>query len=294
MKTNDRKSAIKKLSTLVFSSKSEVVPFRQQIEKTFKTVIIPNNVEKDDVTMGGVHCDFLVPEIYSQERVIVYVHGGFFIGGSCKSYRGFCASIANASTTKVYLPEIRLAPENPFPAALEDVTNLIKSITDKEIILMADGSGASIALGCVYSMSLTEKQKIKEIILFSPCLDYSPDGQLYTQKKAFDEVLSAEDLRRSADYYTYHSNQKNPFVSSILANDQMLENFPEVFIQNGEKELQTDLVRSFAHLMYSHDIKCTVDTWPDMMFMFQMADEFLPQAHLAIEKIGMHIQDREF
>lgn len=294
MKTNDRKSAIKKIRTLVFSPKMETIPFRNQIEKTFKTIIIPNNVERDSVVLGGVQCDFLVPEIYSQERVIVYVHGGSFIGGSCKAYRGFCASIANASTTKVCVPEFRLAPENPFPASLEDVASVIDSIKDKEIILMADGTGASIAVAAVYNLEPNERKKIKELVLFSPCLDFSPDSMLYSQKRAFDEVLSAEDLRQCVDYYTYYSNQKNAFVSPILASEEMLVNFPEVFIQNGEKELQNDVTRSFAHLMYTHDIKCTIDTWPDMMFMFQMADEFLPQAHLAIEKIGMHIQNRDF
>ena len=80
----------------------------------------------------------------------------------------------------------------------------------------------------------------------------------------------------------------------INADDEKLENFPEVFIQCGEKEFQRDVIRSFAHLMYTHDIKCTVDVWPNMIFMFQLADEFLSEAHLAIEKIGMHIQNRDF
>ena len=294
MKTDDRKSAIKKVKTLIFSPKTETIPFRSQIEKTFKTVIIPNNVEKDILKFGEVNCDLLVPEVYSQERIIIYVHGGSFIGGSCKSYRGFCASIANASTTKVCVPEFRLAPEFPFPASIEDVSTVIDNIENKEIILMADGTGASIALGCVYNLPAFERKKIKEIILFSPCLDFSPESQIFTQKKAFDEVVSAQDLRTSVDYYTYYSNQKNPLVSAINADDEKLENFPEVFIQCGEKEFQRDVIRSFAHLMYTHDIKCTVDVWPNMIFMFQLADEFLSEAHLAIEKIGMHIQNRDF
>jgi len=294
MKNVDRKSAIKKLKNLVFTQKAETLPFRSQLENTFKTVIIPNNVERDEIELGGVQCDFLVPEIYSQERVIVYVHGGSFIAGTRKAYRSFCASIANASTTKVCVPEFRLAPENPFPASLEDICSVIKQLQDKEIILMADGTGASIALASVYLMERFSRNRIKEIILFSPCIEFAPDAQIYNQKKAQDEIISAEDLRRSVDYYTYFSNQKNPLVSSLYANDEQLANFPEVYIQVGEKEFQSDVTRSFAHLLYRHDIKCTVDTWPEMMFMFQMADEFLPQAHLAIEKIGKHIQNRDF
>ena len=293
MKGLDRKSAIKKLKNLVFVPKAETLSFRSALEQEFKTVIVPNNVECDRLKLGSLDYDYLVPEIFSKDRVIVYVHGGSFVGGSCKAYRSFCASIANSSTTIVYVPEFRLAPENPFPASIEDVSRLIDSITDKEIVLMADGSGASIALACVFNMARFERKKIKEIILFSPWLDFGIDSILYTQKKTFDEILSSQDMRRSVDFYTYRSNQKTPLVSPVFASSEDLANFPSVYIQNGGDELNLQSAKEFCHLLFKNGIQCTLDTWPNMMFMFQMADEFVPQAHLAIEKIGMHIQNRE-
>ncbi|MCR4790826.1 MAG: alpha/beta hydrolase [Treponemataceae bacterium] len=293
MKALDRKSAINRLKHLIFTPGAETIPFRKNLENEFKTAYIPDNVEVDESQIGNVKCDYLIPEIYSKERVIIYVHGGSFVAGSRKAYRSFCCSIANASLTKMYVPEFRLSPENPYPAPIDDVSCVIDALKDKEIILMADGSGAGIALACVFNMNRFLRKNIKEIILFSPWLDFSPEAKIYNQKKPYDEVLTAEALLNSCNYYTYHSNQKNPLVSPLNAGEKELENFPDVYIQNGEKELLFDTHRDFANLLYKYGAKCTIDTESGMMFMYQMADEFIPQAHLAVERVGMHIQERD-
>ncbi|MGP1587709.1 MAG: alpha/beta hydrolase fold domain-containing protein [Treponemataceae bacterium] len=290
MKIVDRKSAIKKLKTLIFTQKSEPFSFRSQLEKAFKSTFIPNGVAIKEIEIGRMACDYLQPEVSSLGRSLVYVHGGSFVGGSRKSYRSFCASIANASSSGMYLPEFHLAPENPFPAAIEDIISLIKQISDKEIVICADNSGASIALACIYSLPCELKKRIKKLVLFSPWLDFSVEAPVFNQKKAFDEVLSAESLRRCADVYTYRSNLKNPLVSPVFAGEKELENFPHVYIQIGEKELLKDQIRVFAHLLFSNGVECIVDEVPNMMSMFQMADEFLPEAHLAVEKVGKYIQ----
>ena len=115
---NNRRAAIKRLKNLVFTPKSEIEQFRENIEKEFSSVFLPNRVEHTEKTINGVVCDVLTPEVYASDRVMVYIHGGSFIGGSRKSWRVFCASLAHASSTQIIVPEIRLAPQHPFPAAL--------------------------------------------------------------------------------------------------------------------------------------------------------------------------------
>lgn len=292
MGDNDRRSAVKKLKYLVFSPKSEPAPFRKKIESHFQSVFLPNNVERTEQEYGGVVCDVLSPEIYAQNRVLVYVHGGSFIGGSRASWRSFCASLANASSSKLILPEIRLAPEYPFPSAIEDVCAVLRFLakTYTSIVLSGDGSGAGIALVAALDAPEAIRSCIKDIVLFSPWLDFSPESPLFSQKKAYDEVLSADCLKRCADLYTYRSNLQNPSVSPMYATESALGALPPVFIQMGEKEILLPEAKRFINRLYHAGAEYELDVWDNMMHLFQMADEFIPDAHKAVEKAGNRIK----
>ena len=293
---NNRKAAIKRLKNLVFTPKSEIEKFRENIEKEFSSVFLPNRVEHTEETINGVVCDVLTPEVYASDRVMVYVHGGSFIGGSRKSWRVFCASLAHASSTKIIVPELRLAPQHPFPAALDDVKLVIKALypENPNIIVAGDGSGASIALSLVLSLKEAARNKIHGILLFSPWLDFSEQAPIYHDKKLKDELLSPDAMRRTGNMYTYTSNLTNPLVSPQYILPNMLEGFPNVYIQMGEKEIIINETKKFCMLLRSAHVPFTLDIWPNMMHMFQFADEFLEESHLAIDKVGKFIKDNGF
>lgn len=290
----DRKAAVKKLKALVLSPKNEVEAFRSKLEKKFKADFIPNRVERTEKKIGGVKCDILFPEIFASDRIVIYVHGGSFVGGSRDSWRSFCSIFANAVSAKVVVPEFRLAPSYPFPSSVEDVEKVFNEILDegdsKEIILAADGSGTSIALGTMLRIEEKKRSSVSKIVLISPWLDFSTES--LSNKKLRDEVLGNEDLRHAADLYTYSSNLKNIQVSPLLASESDFSNFPEIYIQCGEKEILLDDAEAFAQKIIYSGGKCVLDIWPGMMFMFQMADEFLLESHEAVEKIGQYINKR--
>ncbi len=290
---NNRSGAIKLLKKLVFTPKSEIETFRKTIEDAFYEPFLPQGVECTEEAINGIQCDVLEPQVFASDRVMLYIHGGSFIGGSRKAWRGFVASIANASSTRVILPEIRLAPQFPFPAALEDVKRVIKSLYTESpnIIIAADGSGASIALALALSLKGSARQKIKEIVLMSPWLDFSDEAPIYHDKKLKDEILSPDAMRRTGNMYTYASNMTNPLVSPQYIQPSMLEEFPPVYIQMGEKEIIINEVRHFAAILKAGHIKYTLDIWPDMMHMFQMAHEYLDESQRAIDALGLHIKN---
>lgn len=305
---NDRKSAIKKLRLLLYgakgSPKTNYQVFRSKIDEGFKTVFLPNDVECSEYKYGNVDCDVLAPEIYSSNRVMIYIHGGSFIGGSRNSYRSFCSSLATKCFCRVIVPEYRLAPEYAFPAANEDVQNVFKSLFTEEqiacslnaeknakpqlpeILIAADGSAASIACSLIFNLRDRYKNCIKKVILFSPWLDVSAQSRIICSKKKSDELINAEILKKSSAVYTFETNVSNPFVSPLLAKEEDLQHFPPVFIQMGEKEVLLDDAKEFKEKIEKAGSKCELDIWHDMMFMFQMADEFLHESHLALDKIG--------
>ena len=279
---NDRKAAVKKLRLLAFNSKSNVDAFRKKLDDAFKVVFLPNGVERSEYEYGGVKCDVLAPELYSSNRVMLYIHGGSYIGGSALSYRSFCSSLANKCFCRVIVPEYRLAPAYPFPAANEDVQNVFKNLFTEEQVACAS---------LIYNLRDRYRSCIKQVILFSPWLDLSPSSKIISAKKACDDVLSSDVLRKSSSTYTYESNLTSPFVSPLLATDEQLNNFPPLYIQMGGKEMLLEDAKAFTDRMKELGNKCELDVWPDMMFMFQMADEYLHESHLALEKIGKIVTD---
>lgn len=289
---NNRRAAVKKLKKLVFTPKSEIESFRQKIEDAFAEPFLPNRVEREEKPICSIPCDILSPMVYAHERVMLYIHGGSFIGGSRASWRCFCASLANATSTRTILPEIRLAPKFPFPAALEDAQNIFRVLVQehKEIIIAADGSGASIALALVLSLKDKPRDCIREVLLFSPWLDISDSAPIYQENSMKDEILTADAMKRTGNMYTYSSNLTNPMVSPQYMKQEMMQNFPELYIQMGEKEMLVTEVERFCRLLRDNNIKHTLDIEPGMMHMFQMADEYLNEAHLAIERIGKHVR----
>lgn len=301
---DDRRSAIKKLKTLIYSTKQDIEVFRANLEKRFSEVLLPNHVEVTEQVHSGIDCDLLMPEIYSSRKIMIYIHGGSFVGGSRKVYRGFCSTIAAATSCRVVVPEFHLAPSNAFPQGVEDLQGVFRSVfTDEqiacsldtsdnkkndlpEIILCADGSGASMAIALILSLREKFRSCISNLILFSPWLNLSPSSPLINGKKVHDELMTGDCLRCSGDVYTYSGNLENPLVSPIFASVEELAGFPPVYIQMGEKEILLEDVKTFQEILKKAEIPCTLDITKDMMFMFQMADEYLSEAHLAIERIG--------
>ena len=301
---NDRKAAIKKLKLLTYNSKSNLDSFRQKMEEAFTSVFLPNRVERSEYKYGNIDCDILSPEMYSSNRVMIYIHGGCFSGGSRKTYRSFCSSLATKCYCRVVIPEFRLSPAYPCPAAIEDIQAVFRSLfteeqiqaslnTEKgttpklpEIIIAADGSGASIACALLYNLRERYRSCISHVVFFSPWLDLSPTSKIMSARKISDDVLTLDTFKKSVSDYTYSENTMISSVSPLLAEDEQLKGFPPVFIQMGSKEVLLEDAKEFIARLRENGNTCELDIWKDMMFMFQMADEYLHESHLALDKVG--------
>lgn len=295
MRGKDKRAAVKKLKSLVFTQKAEPIPFRNKIESQFSVFFLPNNVERTEKNYNSVVCDLLRPVAFAKERLIIYIHGGSFVGGSRASWRSFASSLAHASATELLLPEIRLAPEYPFPSALDDIEAVFTALSKdtRDIILCGDGTGGTIALSFALFAKKTLRDKIKKLVLFSPFLDFSPDSALLQIKKISDALISTESIRRMADTYTYASNLANPMVSPLCASEDDLKNLKQVYIQMGEDEIILPDARRFATKLGYAAVPHILDVWPGMIHFFQMADDCIPEAHKAIEKVAAFIKCNE-
>ena len=309
--SNDRRAAIKKLKAFYLSPKMDIGDFRVKINETFSEVFLPNNVDLEEKVLRGTKYDIISPEMYASNRVLLYIHGGSFVAGSRSSYRPFVSALANATASKAYLPEFRLAPAHPFPAGLEDVQQIFQSIyietetnlslmtnsddfsKTPEFIIMADSSGVSIALALLYGLEQKFRDCVRQVILFSPWLDFSEDNPIFKNKKVCDEIFTADSVRLCTEHYTYQENWKSPLVSPLKATDEQLKNFPPVYIQMGENELYSDDAARFQAMLKAAGSKCEIDEWAKMPPLFQLADAELSESHLAVEKIGRLITAKD-
>lgn len=297
---NDLKGAIKKLKHLTFTSKSEVSSFRKKMENEFNSFFLPNGVECSTRKYANIDCDILAPEIYASNRIMLYIHGGSFVGGSRTVYKNFCSSLAAKCFCRVVVPEYRLAPENLYPSPIEDIQEVFRALfteeqiacslngenTIPEIIIAADGSAAPIACSFIFNLRERYKKCIKQIIFFSPWLNVSQESKLLTTRKMCDDVMSGDVLRKSSCIFAGETSPGSPFISPLLADDEQLKDFPPLFIQMGEKEILLEDAQNFTNRMTELGNKCTLDVWDKMIYMFQMADEFIHESHLALDKIG--------
>ena len=291
MKIQHSKKAIKKLKTLVASPNCDVNNFREKIDETFSNPFLSNRVQLEQTVINNISCDVLIPEVSSTSDVILYIHGGSFIGGSAKAWRSFCSNISHIACEKLIIPDYRLAPQSPFPAALDDVKAVVKKLymESKKITIMADGAGASIALGVLFKIKPEFRKQISGIYLFSPWLNLS---HIIEKKrtKSKDKIATIESIKWSADLYTYSENTKNPFVSPVFATKEDLVGFPPVYIQYAENEVIEEDILDFKKILRQENLPCILDKWEGMLHMFQLVDEFYKESHLAVEKIAKMIK----
>ncbi len=293
----DRRQALKKLKSLVYKAKSDRESYCTGMDDAFITALLPNNVECTESVFGGVCCDMLRPQAVCSGRHIFYIHGGCFVGGSRKAYRSFCASLADESAAVLCIPEYRHAPVYPFPCALDDMQacfrdycSFLYSDGEPDIFIAADTAGATIACALLQDLPQRFRQYVRALVLFSPWCDLSGEPPSAAAKRARDELFCTEDIKRCAELYTYEHNLQNPAVSPVYMSDDTAKAFPPVYMQAGEKELLLGDMQRLEALFARAGVDCVFEVWPQMMTMFQMADEFIPQAKPAVERAGGYIK----
>lgn len=311
------KDAVKKLRSLVYNPKQDPAVFRALIDKNFSITFLPNHVERKERNYGDVRCDVLYPEIFSTKRILLYVHGGSFVGGSKAAYREFCSLLANKAFARVVVAEYTLAPAGKFPKPVEDIQRVFhflytqesvalqlgsennktrmktpqtsssdNTLTKKpEFIVACDGAGCNIALAFLQSLQGEFRRCIKKVVMFSPWLNLSNTGIL-SGKKLSDDVLSTDAIRKARDVYTGGADCNNPLLSPVLLKTEDLADFPGVYMQLGSKEILLQDARTFSRVLQMAGVSTFIDVFPGMPHLFQLASDYFTEAHEAINRFS--------
>lgn len=286
------KRAVKVLKKTVFSPRVPVKTLRQHYDTVLGTFRLPNNIDRHEVDIGPIKADILIPELALGDRTILYAHGGGFVAGSRHAAGNLCASLAHECASRLLLPEYRLAPEYPYPTALEDLYQsyswlLKQGISHNEILFAGDGAGANLVLSLMHFLESKSVRLPGAVIALSPWVDLSCSSPIYLNRKNPDPLHNRENLSQVALQYTYHGNFANPHVSPIHGD---FSRFPPLYIQCGTREILLEDARRLAEKAQHAGVPVVLDTPEHMWHLFQAIDTITPEAQLAVRRIGAWVR----
>jgi len=227
------------------------------------------------------------------DRNVLYLHGGAYVSGAPVFYRHFTWRIAEALGACVWVLTYRLAPEHPFPAALEDAvagyTWLANNTRDTgQIVVMGDSAGAGLTLGLLLKLRDDGRPLPGAAVAMSPWTDLALSGRSLTSNASADPMLKAEDLPELARYYLGGADPRTPYASPLYGDPAGL---PPVLIQVGSDEILRDDAIRMAERLRAENPRSNLEIWPRMPHVWQLFVPFLPEARRAMAHIKGFISE---
>jgi len=226
-----------------FDFDTSIENFRKQCENgASKYKQLPAGLTIKEESIAGIKSEWIIPDGASSEKVILYVHGGGYISGSCNDHRGFVSKFAKncGYTNLVY--EYRLAPENPFPAALDDSVKvyqwlLAKEFKSKNIIIAGESAGGGLSLAILLALKEKNISNPAAAVAISPWTDLTCSSDSYKTKKKVS-VAPLDSWIVFSKYYVGNNPANLPLISPLFGD---LEGLPPIFINSGvDDELYED------------------------------------------------------
>ena len=250
-----------------------------------------------EVTMDGIRGEWAsVNRAHMKKYVILYCHGGGYSTGSCLYGRTLTAKLASTTSMDVLSFDYRLAPENPYPAALEDAEKvwnylMLLGYGARDIILTGDSAGGNLALALTLRLKAEGRLLPRGLVLMSPWTDLTSSGESHKTRADVDPVLDKAYIDRMIAAYIGETDKagkelENPYISPLFGD---FTGFPPVYIQVGDNEiLLSDSVELHRKLVEAN-VSVRLDCFDGMWHVFQMSP--FKTAYEAMDKNAEFIYD---
>ncbi len=262
-----------------------------------KKIPIPDDIKIEKIDINGIPAEWQIVPGAEESKVLLYIHGGGWVLGSPNTSRLLTIEMAKATKMRVLSIDYRLAPEHPFPAALEDCVAVYKwllsnDIKPKNIIISGDSAGGNLTLTTLIKLRDDGIPLPAGAIPISPVTDFSFTDDisrlddLYIKNGETDPVLADIGIYLCYYAYTAGANSRDPLISPLFGD---LKGLPPILIQASSCEMLYDETRRFFERAKEAGVDVELQTWDDMKHVFQ-GEQALPEAKEAIEKIGQFTQ----
>ena len=260
---------------------------RRRLRQVTQMLRRASAVEIAPSTAGGVSGDWLQPRLpaANSKATILYLHGGAYCIGSPATHRAVTSQLARAAGLPVFTPAYRLAPEHPFPAAVEDAVAVCLSLSETGAFAIAgDSAGAGLALATALALRQRQAAAPMALVLFSPWVDLTVSALSATAPS--EVMLSASWLAACAQHYLAGQDAKAPLASPIFGD---LRGLAPVLIQTSPDELLHDEALRLHDALDKSGVAVRCEIVPRRWHEFQLHAGTLPSAIMAIERAAEFI-----
>ena len=289
-----RNFLFKTLLKFLFKQKETIEETRANSAKSAKwTGAVPEGTLVEKLSIAALNAEWIYAASAAQEKVVLYLHGGGYIAGSADTHRALCASLSQKTEAKILFPEYRLAPENPFPAALNDALSayrwlLAEGFNASNIILAGDSAGGGLSLAIIQKLRDDDDPLPAGVICISPWTDLTMNHTSHRDKAHADPILRGDSLHLWASSYIADNDPRNPLISPIFAN---FASFPPMLIQVGSEEVLLDDAKEVAKKAKSAGVDVTLSIYEGMWHVWQVFGVLLPESRAAFEEIGTFVRE---
>lgn len=267
---------------------------RDDFEAMFAAMPQPTGVTFRDLTLGGVPALECRSEEAVEDDVLLYFHGGGYVIGSANAYRLLSAMLGSSAKMLIYAFDYRLAPEAPFPAAIEDAVSAYRALLDggrdpQRIVFAGDSAGGGLVMATLLSLRDQGIALPAAALLFSPWVDLACEGESFGSKADEDPVLAPTGVRVLAGHYLGSADARNPLASPLYAS---LSGLPPLLIQVGSAEILLDDAVRLARQAGAAGTAVELQIWPEMIHVWHNFAFMLREGREAIAAAASFARNR--
>jgi monoterpene epsilon-lactone hydrolase len=267
---------------------------RAPFDAVMSSIIAPQGVQFREDRIGGVPGWWCEPTDTLPGAVILHLHGGWFSLGSAAAYRHLVGHIARSARAAAFIPDYRLAPEYPFPAAIEDARANLRGLTERGILRIAvtgDSAGGNLALSLLSLLAAEPAIAVRPAaaVVLSPITDLAMTGSSWQTRAEADPLFVREQAEGLIQAYLNGHDPKDPAASPLYGD---FTGLPPIRLQVGEDEVLLDDSQRFVERAVAAGIDARLDVWQGMPHGFIGTVGQTQAAAGALSAIGEFLSSR--
>jgi acetyl esterase/lipase len=273
---------------------NDVVAARERFEKTAVFLGGAPDAKCETVDAGGVPAEWVSAPGCDTTRAVLYLHGGGYAIGSLNTHRRLAYDISAASSARVLLVDYRLAPEHPFPAAIDDAAAawcwlLGQGFAPGRLAIAGDSAGGGLAIATLVNLRDNALGLPACAVAISPWVDLEGLGNSITTRAAQDPMVQKDGLLWMAGMYLQGRDARTPLAAPLHAD---LKGLPPVLVQVGTAETLLDDAIRIAERMHAAGVEARLAVWPNMLHVFPLFAPILSEGRDGCIEIGAFIRSK--